>query len=209
MSAVVTPPDLIAEVRSRVNKRNKSAGDRYEVSVAKKMTRYCFGLTKWQECFVRTRSSSTGSVYAENEDGSQGERIAGGQTMGDLLPIKQMARLWVQNGWLGPIECKYREDWSLTHLYTRPATCKIYEYWKKSNQDTNSEHTILCFSKPLAPDFVFHRAEMGMFAPYTLMQIEGRLFVVETLTNFLIAAFPQFAAHAVHLEPQPVLQPSA
>ncbi len=132
---------LPPEIRSKINKRNSQKGGAYERDVAKKIAAY-HGID-WKQAFLRTK------------------RTTGGQPHGDLMPIHEMYTIWKDAG-LGPIECKHQKVWSFDEIFKRPNTCTVFQYWLKSNDDTNSDNSIVFFTKAGVLDYVLIRDDSGM-----------------------------------------------
>lgn len=185
---------LAQEMRRRLGKRNKAAGAGYELKVAKKISSYC-GISDWSEAFIRTKPSK--SQYDPRLDEQVAVRVAGAQRAGDIMPIKDMATLWYHNPTLGPIECKYTEEWAFGTLLTTPEKSVVYRYWKESNLNTGSLRTILCFSRPRGVDLVLSTMDVSPILydalyPILCFHAEGVNLRVTTLETFLRLVFPEF-----------------
>jgi hypothetical protein len=166
--------NLPNEIKAIVAKRSRSKGSNYERDVAKKIAKH-FGWN-WNDCFIRTSLSS----YA--------------QPQGDLRPINDMRNLWI-GAKLGPLECKNRASWSFDQLFKTPEKSELYRYWKKSNDDTNSDNTVLVFTKNAVSDFVMIRDGILDInqAGFTYLSIWGdkeHLNILK-LTDFLNTLWPK------------------
>jgi hypothetical protein len=162
------------EMRSRIAKRSSAKGGEYERVVAKKICHF-FGLNpkEWEKMWLKTK------------------RTKGGQPHGDLKPLRPISDYWDEAG-LGPIEAKNRKEWSLMELFKNPIGSKLYGYWIKSNKDTDSKNSIVCFTKPYAPNLVFYNEENPDYSVSMIIIIEGKTFVVCRLEHFLSYYFPSF-----------------
>ena len=170
---------VIDAVRARINKNNRARGGNYENAVAKRMAAY-FGMSP-RDAFMLSRHAR----------GKGKEDTRGDQPHGDCVPIKKMSVIWYQAG-LGPIETKRTRDWAFAQ-FLKDGKPKIYQYWLESNRNTNAENSLVIFSKPaVSADYVFHRREDAKAGPRHLrLEIEGQWFIVQTLTSFLVANFPE------------------
>lgn len=155
------PPDM----RSKIAKRNSAKGGDYERTIAKKLSAY--HNIEWKAAFLRTK------------------RTTGGQPHGDLKPIDDMADIWKLAG-LGPIECKNQRAWAFGQVFKSPEKNVIIEYWKKSNDDTNSNNSLVFFTKPGMSDFVLHLDDrIFRGTPHIKFKSQGQTFIIETLKSFL------------------------
>ena len=170
-------PEKLKQIRSKMGKRSSSRGADYEREVAKKICNY-FGENskEWEKHFRRTK------------------RTKGGQPEGDIVPRGRILEEW-NYAELGPIEAKNRIEWSLMELFKNPKGSKLYNYWLKSNEDTYSNNSIVCFTKPYAPDLVFYNEEEIRFSSFFSNIIDEKVFLVVTLKDFLINHFPQYSSN--------------
>ena len=172
---------LSSDARAKINKYNGQKGAGYERDVAKAIAGY-HGLD-WKDAFLRTK------------------RTTGGQVHGDLLPIKEMAKLWYAAK-LGPIECKNRNtQWSFNEIFVRPDTCWLIKYWEKSNEDTSSTDSIVFFTKAGVTNLVLKRydADKDWYEePYIrfFTKTHGS-FVIQTLPKFLTTHWPLASKHTI------------
>jgi len=132
---------LPPEIRAKINKRSSQKGGAYERDIGKKIAAY-HGMD-WRQGFLKTK------------------RTAGGQPHGDLMPIQEMYLIWKAAG-LGPIECKNRKEWAFNEVFKRPNTCTLFQYWLKSNEDTNSDNSIIFFTKAGLIDYVMLREDRSL-----------------------------------------------
>ena len=169
----LTTADKVAavapDIRAKIAKRSRTKGSNYEREVAKKIANY-FG-EEWSSCFFRTKPHGMA------------------QPNGDIQPINKMYDRW-RGAKLGPIECKNRAVWSFDQLFKNPERSELYRYWKKSNEDTKSNNTVLVFTKNGVSDFVMTVDSVCAVAPYLLVVIpfDAKL-IIQTLPNFLAANF--------------------
>ena len=155
-----------------VGRKSKAKGGRYENALSNKIASY-FGWSG-KDAFVLTRNNPK---Y--------------GQSGGDLVPIRQMAEMWYSRK-LGPLEAKSREEWTFSQFFTdNPEKNPVYQYWLESNLKTNSDKSIIFFTKNHLPDFVFHKLDHATITDksYLLFRVEEETFVVQKLTDFLKANF--------------------
>lgn len=156
---------LSEEARAKINKYNSVKGGTFERDIAKAISAY-FGL-EWTTSFLRTK------------------RSVGGQPNGDLCPINEMARIW-HAAKLGPLEMKNRVDWTFDQIFKNPSTCKLYQYWLKSNEDTKSENSVLFFTKPGVTSYVLHLEDVCRYGVKHLsFQVDDKCFIIQTLKDFL------------------------
>lgn len=173
----VTPEEL-HEMRAKIGRSSSAKGGMYERDVAKKICSF-FGYNpkEWEFHWLRTK------------------RTKGGQPHGDLKPVGPLAELWYGAG-LGPIEAKSRKEWSFMELWKNPEGCKLHKYWQKSNADTHSDNSVVCFTKPYSPDFVFFDAseleDRSSFSMFQSAIINGKTFLIVRLEHFLTYYFPTY-----------------
>ena len=163
------------ELKSKLAKRSINKGSNYERKIAKLFCSY-FGLDArdWQQHFLRTK------------------RTTGGQPHGDLLPAGEMARIWAGSPF-GTIECKDRNtEWTFDQVFKSPNTCKLVEYWFKSQEDTNDDTTIVFFTKNGITDYVLFKDD-GFSDDYPILKFgsrDGAYFVIMTARDFFRSFFP-------------------
>ncbi len=156
---------LPSDMRSKIAKRNSAKGGDYERTVAKKLSAY--HNLEWKTAFLRTK------------------RTTGGQPLGDLKPIDDMADIW-KAAKLGPIECKNRRDWAFAQVFKSPEKNVLIGYWLKSNEDTSKDDSLVFFTKPGVPDYVLHLDDgVERKTPTLRFESQGQKFIIETLTSFL------------------------
>lgn len=157
--------------QAAVGRKSKRKGAGYENGLARKIAAY-FGW-KGTDAFILSRSHPLA-----------------GQKQGDLIPIKQMAVLWFERNF-GPLEAKNREEWAFNQFFN-PNLDKnpVYKYWLESNANTETENSIIFFTKNNVHDFVFHRAVDAQYGPTALhLQIANVGFIIQTLDQFMIQNF--------------------
>ena len=160
------PPDF----RAKIAKRSRTKGSNYEREIAKKIAAY-FG-EPWDKCFYRTKPHGMA------------------QPNGDIQPINAMYERWKSAG-LGPLECKNRATWSFDQIFKNPEKSELYRYWKKSNQDTNREDTVLIFTKNGVSDFVMTLSNvLSQGVVLSFITNEGHDLIIQTLKDFLLVTWP-------------------
>lgn len=156
---------LPADIRSKIAKRNSAKGGDYERTIAKKLSAYHD--LEWKTAFLRTK------------------RTTGGQPLGDLKAIDEMADIW-KAAKLGPIECKNQKVWTVDQIFKSPEKNVIIEYWKKSNADTSSDNSLVFFTKAGVSDYVLHLDDaIERNTPVLRFESQGQKFIIETLKSFL------------------------
>lgn len=162
---------IAPDVRAIIAKRSRNKGSNYERDVAKKIAAY-FGQT-WTQCFYRTKPHG----HAQPE--------------GDIKPINEMYARWKQYASLGPIECKSRAEWSWNNFFKNPEKSYLLQYWRKSNEDTGMDNTVLIFTKPSMMDFVMHADDMlSLSGAFISFEVEEDLLIIQTLDAFLKNYWP-------------------
>lgn len=171
----MTQQDLF-DIRSKIGKRSSAKGGEYERRVAKLISEY--HKIDWKKAFLRTK------------------RTTGGQPHGDLKPIDEMALIW-KGMRLGPIECKNRKEWSFDSVFKRPRSCKLMEYWLKSNEDTGTTDSVLFFTKPGVSDYVM-LLDDERIGGQTVIKFQTNFkdalpdnFIICTLGDFLKSLWPR------------------
>lgn len=158
--------NLPDSLKAKIAKRSRDKGSNYEREVAKKIAAH-FGW-KWDKAFFRTKPHGMA------------------QPNGDIQPINEMYELWKAEK-LGPLECKNRKEWSFDNLFKNPENSYLYKYWKKSNEDTESQNTVLFFTKPSVTDYVMFNSwdlDLGQL-PHIQFVAAGEKFFILTLKDFL------------------------
>jgi hypothetical protein len=160
------------EIRQQIARRNRAKGSNYERDIAKKIASY-FNW-KWDQAFFRTKPHGHA------------------QPNGDLQPINDMYDLW-RGAKLGPIECKNRANWTFDQIFKNPEKSELYRYWKKSNDDTNSDNTIVFFTKAGVQDYTMclsHNIGTDIVNHLSFWIDENRL-VIMSLKDFLRTMWPK------------------
>lgn len=162
---------LPSDLKAKIAKASRNKGSNYEREVAKKISSY-FGW-KWDQAFFRTKPHGMA------------------QPNGDIQPINEMNDVW-RAAKLGPLECKSRKEWSFDNLFKNPRNSYIYGYWKKSNDDTNRNDSVVIFTKPSVSDYVLtSNRNLTTVTPCIYFNVDNDYFIIQTLKSFLNDNWPK------------------
>lgn len=169
----------LSSLRSKIGKASAQKGGAYEVHVAKIICRY-FGLNEkeWAKYAIKTKRSQDGK-----------------QIHGDVQLLPPLLNYWDEAG-LGKIEAKNRKSWSLKQVFINPENSDLYKYWEKSNLDTNSDNSIVFFTKAYCPDYILHRQGFNIKKSHLAFHVNGFDLVIVTFQDFASYFWPQFGPEA-------------
>ncbi len=161
---------LPESLKARIARKSRNKGSNYEREVAKKIAGY-FNL-EWTRAFFRTKPHGHA------------------QPNGDIQPINEMYEHW-RSAKLGVLECKNRKEWSFDNLFRNPDKSYLIGYWKKSNEDTKSNNTVVVFTKNGVSDYVLTLDDDIFEGPIIRFEALEYYFIIQSLKGFLNSHWPR------------------